>query len=209
MLLSTVASYGDVIIASNSVWTNSAPTDKVQERAIDYAESLNEDKTSPLYHRLDLDKVAPNNPVYIRAPWGYWPNAMPLYSSANSAALRAAGIDRSTPSPSRLVTIEKDAASGEPTGVFVEQTLEPIVEFTLMACAPNFTIEQRAQALRYSMRAYNAVGTTSVFEGHGISSDVMAAYQLARNAGDTSSSASSDSTQGRVVRSTAAFFVSR
>jgi len=45
------------IIASNSVWTNTAPTDGVQERAIDYAESLNEDKTSPLYHRLDLDKV--------------------------------------------------------------------------------------------------------------------------------------------------------
>jgi predicted amidohydrolase YtcJ len=134
-------------------------------------------------NRLDLDKVAPDNPVYIRAPWGYWPNALPLYSSANSTALRAAGIDKSTPSPSRLVTIEKDAVSGEPTGVFVERTLEPIVEFTLMACAPNFTIEQRAQALRYSMRAYNAVGTTSVFEGHGISSDVMAAYQLARNAG--------------------------
>jgi hypothetical protein len=56
-LLGNIASYGYVIIASNSVWTNSAPTDHVQERAIDYAESLNEDKTSPLYHRLDLDKV--------------------------------------------------------------------------------------------------------------------------------------------------------
>lgn len=57
VLLGTIASYGYVIIASNSVWTNSAPTDHVQERAIDYAESLNEDETSPLYHRLDLDKV--------------------------------------------------------------------------------------------------------------------------------------------------------
>ncbi|MBX9847342.1 MAG: amidohydrolase family protein [Xanthobacteraceae bacterium] len=134
-------------------------------------------------NRLDLDKVAPHNPIYIRAPWGYWPNELPLSSSANSAALRAAGIDRSTPSPSPLVTIDKDPACGEPTGVFIEQTKEPIVEFTLMARAPNFTVAQRAEALVHSMRAYNSVGTTSVFEGHGISQDVIAAYQQVRNAG--------------------------
>jgi hypothetical protein len=57
VLLGTIASYGYVIVASNSVWTNTAPSNGVQERAIDYAESLNEDETSPLYHRLDLDKV--------------------------------------------------------------------------------------------------------------------------------------------------------
>ncbi len=56
-LLDTIASYGYVIIASNSVWTDTAPSDGVQERAIDYAEYLNEDTTSPLYHRLDLTKV--------------------------------------------------------------------------------------------------------------------------------------------------------
>ncbi len=57
VLLGTIASYGYVIVASNSTWTNTPPTDKVQERAIDYAESLNEDKTSVLYHKLDLDKI--------------------------------------------------------------------------------------------------------------------------------------------------------
>jgi hypothetical protein len=57
VLLGTIASYGYVIVASNSVWTNTAPSNGVQERAIDYAEYLNEDTTSPLYHRLDLDKV--------------------------------------------------------------------------------------------------------------------------------------------------------
>jgi predicted amidohydrolase YtcJ len=134
-------------------------------------------------NRLDLDRVAPDNPVYIRAPWGYWPNVLPLWSTVNSAALRAAGIDRSTPSPSPLVTIEKDLTTGEPTGVFLEQTKEPLVEFTLMACAPNFTVAQRAEALLHSMRVYNSVGTTSVFEGHGISQDVIAAYQQVRNAG--------------------------
>ena len=56
-LLSTVASHGFVIIASNSTWTATPPTDSVQVRAIDYAESVNEDEKSPLYHRLDLDKI--------------------------------------------------------------------------------------------------------------------------------------------------------
>jgi hypothetical protein len=56
-LLSTVASYGFVIVASNSTWTATTPTDKVQLRALDYAKSLNEDPTSLFYQRLDMDKV--------------------------------------------------------------------------------------------------------------------------------------------------------
>ena len=44
-LLSTVASYGFVIFASNSTWTATAPTDKVQLRALDYAKYVNEDPT--------------------------------------------------------------------------------------------------------------------------------------------------------------------
>ncbi|MCP4604810.1 MAG: hypothetical protein GY847_30535 [Proteobacteria bacterium] len=56
-LLATVASYGYVIIASNSRWTDTAPTDKVQLRALDYAKALNEDPTSIYYQHLDMDKV--------------------------------------------------------------------------------------------------------------------------------------------------------
>jgi hypothetical protein len=56
-LLSGVASYGFVIIASNSTWTATAPTDQVQLRALDYAKSLNEDKTSIFYQRLNLDEI--------------------------------------------------------------------------------------------------------------------------------------------------------
>src|SRR5579862_7444502 len=56
-LLSTVASHGYVIIASNSTWTATAPTDKVQLRALDYAQFLNDDSSSVLYHRLNLDKI--------------------------------------------------------------------------------------------------------------------------------------------------------
>jgi hypothetical protein len=56
-LLSTVASYGFVIFASNSTWTATSPTDKVQLRALDYAKYVNEDPTSDLYKRLNLDKI--------------------------------------------------------------------------------------------------------------------------------------------------------
>ncbi|MGH7439766.1 MAG: chlorophyllase/cutinase-like alpha/beta fold protein [Polyangiaceae bacterium] len=56
-LLSTVASHGYVIIASNSTWTATAPTDKVQLRALDYAKYLNEDSSSVLYQRLNLDEI--------------------------------------------------------------------------------------------------------------------------------------------------------
>jgi hypothetical protein len=56
-LLSTVASHGFVIFASNSTWTGTPPTDKVQLRALDYAKYLNEDSSSVLYHKLNLDKI--------------------------------------------------------------------------------------------------------------------------------------------------------
>jgi len=56
-LLTTLASYGFVIIASNSTWTATAPTDTVQTIALDYAKSLNEDSSSPFYQRLDMDKI--------------------------------------------------------------------------------------------------------------------------------------------------------
>lgn len=56
-LLATVASHGFVVIASNSTWTGTAPTDTVQVRALDYAEALNEDPDSIFYHHLDLDRI--------------------------------------------------------------------------------------------------------------------------------------------------------
>jgi predicted amidohydrolase YtcJ len=134
-------------------------------------------------NRWELDRVSPANPVYIRAPWGYWPNKIPLLSCANSLALAHARIDRDTVFPSPLVTIDRDPVSGEPNGVFLENTREPILEFTAFAMAPNFTIAQRSEALALSMETYNSVGTTSVFEGHGVSADVVAAYQEIHRAG--------------------------
>jgi hypothetical protein len=132
--------------------------------------------------RHDLDRVAPDHPVYIRAIWGHWRNTLPLVSIANTRALARAGIDRHTRPPAPSIEIQRDAA-GEPTGVLIEHTYKPLVEHTLMAVAPRFTLEDRVAGLAESMRAYNRCGTTSVFEGHGISAEVLAAYQALRERG--------------------------
>lgn len=136
--------------------------------------------------RQELDEVAPNNPVYIRAIWGHWRNTLPLVSIANSEALRLASVTRDTIPPAATIQIDKDHATGEPTGVFHEFNYKPLVEHTLMSVIPRFTLEDRVAGLRESMRLYNAVGTTSVFEGHGIAAEVLAAYQALRDEGPTS-----------------------
>ena len=57
LLLGTVASHGFVVVASNSTWTNTAPTNTVQLRALDYADALNADSSSVFYNKLDMDKI--------------------------------------------------------------------------------------------------------------------------------------------------------
>ena len=137
-------------------------------------------------NRWDLDRVAPDNPVYIKAIWGPWRHILPLVSIANSKALEAAGVTAATPPPCPSVEIEKEPGTGEPTGVFVENTFYPIVELTLMRVAGGFSGADRVRGLRESMRLYNAAGTTSVFEGHGVAGEVLGAYQAVRDAGDAS-----------------------
>ncbi|OVZ61748.1 hypothetical protein CDO44_05645 [Pigmentiphaga sp. NML080357] len=129
--------------------------------------------------RDDLDRVSPDHPVYIRPIWGYWRNRAPLVSVANSRALALAGVGAGTASPSPDIDIERDAR-GYPTGRFVERTLVPIVEHTLMRAAPGFTAEQRATGLRHAMAEYNRYGTTAVFEGHGVADEVIQAYETVR-----------------------------
>ena len=134
--------------------------------------------------RHDLDRVSPNNPVFIRPVWGFWRHDFsPLVSIANSKALALAGIDRTTVAPSPSIEIQKDS-SGEPTGIFSERTLQPIVELTLMRCIGGFSHADRVSGLRKSMQVYHATGTTSVYEGHGVAPEVLHAYQELHATGD-------------------------
>ncbi len=128
--------------------------------------------------RAELDAAAPDNPVYIRSIWGYWRGTFPLVSCANTEALKRAGITRDTVAPVPTLTIEKDA-NGDPTGVFVEREMQPIAELIWFRQATGFTHADRLRALPQSARAYHAFGTTSVFEGHGVASELMRVYKQA------------------------------
>ena len=132
--------------------------------------------------RWELDEAAPDNPVYIRPIWGYWRHTLPLVSIANSRALAIAGVTRETPSPSPTVVIERDA-SGEPTGIFVEDGFVPLVELNLFGAAPGFTVAQRAAGIPRAALAYHAFGTTSVFEEHGVAGELLRAYRQVHDAG--------------------------
>ena len=73
--------------------------------------------------RHDLDAVAPDHAVYIRAVWGWW-SRRPFPSVANSLALARAGVTRDTPPPHN-VEILKDTR-GELIGVFLERNFVPV-----------------------------------------------------------------------------------
>jgi predicted amidohydrolase YtcJ len=126
--------------------------------------------------RQDLDAAAPNNPVFIRSIWGFWRHTLPLVSCANTEALKRAGITRDTVSPVDVLTIEKDAR-GEPTGVFIENEMQPIAELIWFRQAAGFTRADRAHAMPRSAAAYHAFGTTSVFEEHGVANELLRAYK--------------------------------
>jgi predicted amidohydrolase YtcJ len=129
--------------------------------------------------RHELDRVSPRNPVYIRPIWGYWrhsPKPETLVSAANTLALAATGIGAATALPSPSITMERDAG-GDPTGVFAERGSSPIVELVMLDHASRFSEAQRRLGLRRAMAAYNAVGTTGVFEGHGVAAELFGTYK--------------------------------
>jgi predicted amidohydrolase YtcJ len=97
--------------------------------------------------RDDLDRVAPDNPVVLR-------QSMHLLV-ANSAALRAAGIDRRFAAP-RGSRVLRDAA-GEPSGVVREG-------FDLFPVAQPSDDERRAQLRDHTRARFVARGVTTVHE---------------------------------------------
>src|SRR5262245_44459646 len=100
--------------------------------------------------RATLDRVAPDHPVALVRVDGHatW---------ANSAALRAAAIDRATRDPDGGL-IARDAR-GEPTGLLVD-----IAQWLLHAVEPRPTDEQFDRAVRECLADCLAAGLTGIHE---------------------------------------------
>ncbi len=94
----------------------------------------------------DLDKAAPNNPVYLTHASGH-------YGVANSAAMRIAGITKDTKNP-EAGTIDRDP-QGNPTGV-LRETAKDIVTRLI----PEYTREQRYRGLLKIIDDFNKEGMT-------------------------------------------------
>jgi len=132
--------------------------------------------------RHDLDELAPDNPVCIPGLFGNW-GTPPGYTCLNSRALEVNGVTRETAPSVSGIEILKDQA-GEPTGVIVERNPRPMVEFDVLRAVPRFTRAERLTGLRESMRLYNAVGTTSIYEGHGCTAETIGLYRELQEKGE-------------------------
>jgi predicted amidohydrolase YtcJ len=130
-------------------------------------------------NRYDLDKVSPDNPVFIE-PAGL---VAPGIGIANSAAIKIAGITASTETPSG-VEIDKDSA-GEPTGIFRDFNFPKIMPDTygtirgkraLFPMIPPMDQDYMNRAVEAGMHAFNRAGVTAIYEGHGIPQPQQRAY---------------------------------
>ena len=92
----------------------------------------------------ELDRAAPENPVFLNGSYG---------GAINSAAMRISGITKKTKHPGIL----KDPDTGEPSG-FIQASA-----FRLLKGRPriNLTYEERLDALVNLIKRYNSVGITS------------------------------------------------
>jgi len=100
--------------------------------------------------RWEIDRSAPDNPVYLPADH---------MLMCNSYAMRLARITRDTPDPAGG-TIEKDPATGEPTGLLVETAKHLVTDII-----PPRDFSVQVNACKQSMNIFNSAGLTSVVVG--------------------------------------------
>lgn len=122
--------------------------------------------------RAELDEAAPRHPVTFRTG----PDA-----AVNSLALRLSGITRDTAVPEGGAgRIERDAATGEPTGLLRGSATRLIQRGATGARSP--TKEEQADALAELLADYNRVGITSVSD-RSASDGGVALYSSLRDSG--------------------------
>lgn len=113
--------------------------------------TLEECKDDPgrMPRKSDIDAVSPDNPVVFNDFSGHT-------ILVNSRALAVAGIDADTPAPPSG-EIERDPATGEPTGLFKE----PAAIARVSTHIPLLTREEKRQAVLTAVEELNKNGITS------------------------------------------------
>ncbi|HEV8305358.1 MAG TPA: amidohydrolase [Gemmatimonadales bacterium] len=124
---------------------------------------------APLPQRDWIDSVTPANPVFVNRLDGHM-------ALANSAAIRAAGVTRRTPTPPGG-EIVRDADTGEPLGVFKDQAMGLI-----WAAFPAPTPEQRDSALARALAHAASLGVTATAHMSASWAD-LASYRRLEQAG--------------------------
>ena len=127
-------------------------------------------KDGKLPDRHDLDKVSPENPVFIMHQGGH-------YGSANSLALQMAGITADTPSPPGGI-IEKDS-KGEPTGIFYNHRAMDMLRRVI----PKYTKEMIMDSLMSTQALMAGYGVTSFQDNNVRDPDALSVYQQAAKEG--------------------------
>lgn len=103
--------------------------------------------------RADLDKIAPNNPVFLDRADGHG-------AVANSAALKIAGIDKNSPNPFGG-EISKDK-SGDPNGMLLDNAQDLVQRHI-----PGPTPEETERALLLGVKRNVELGWTQVQDAGG------------------------------------------
>jgi predicted amidohydrolase YtcJ len=109
-----------------------------------------------------LDEAVSDHPVYLRRICGH-------VAWVNSAALAAAGIDRSTRAPEGGEIVRD--SSGNPTGILKEEAVNLVADVI-----PPRSAEERSIAVRTALREAARLGVTSVQE-MGTHPETMKIYQ--------------------------------
>jgi predicted amidohydrolase YtcJ len=129
-----------------------------------------------------LDRATSRHPVMIQA----WAPVIPNVCALNSAGLAKLGITRDTPAQVEHVWIDKDA-HGEPTGILrgsVTNYYTGDAFMNRLLCQlPPLQPENVLAGTRDAMARYNALGVTTVYEGHAMTAGLIGAYGMLRASG--------------------------
>ena len=113
--------------------------------------------------RQNLDAVSTDHPMVFGRLDGH-------VAIANSRALKIAGVTRDTPDPAGG-HIERDASSGEPTGMLEESAMSLVY-----GRIPRYSMEQRRRAFQLVMDEAVQYGVTSVQDNSVMDADDAANY---------------------------------